>query len=296
MTRFTTVEYMLQTLNLCRTKTMKALTSLWRITYDRKIQPSPTLRDSHENHIRGLIKKHSAKSSEVCAAIKTRLDEYTRPAMKIIEPEIWDAHMDGYPHGHPVVKTHLKSDFGDSEFSDAISNIIGIDERVLSAVDEKYLRLILTHPCGWSPTSPEHANDAWIKFLRAKYTLSGLIPILDSVMYAEELVDFPTGLREWTPPSLFLLATTESYYIYEFIPDEGSGLFIAGKTLEEVYFGLKECRYYRYQEGSWEEIESSPALNEYDEEAYFPVYYRRDRLSRDDGEFYSVEKLKEFPS
>jgi hypothetical protein len=124
----------------------------------------------------------------------------------------------------------------------------------------------------------------------------GLMPILDSIMYAEELVDFPTGLREWTPPSLFLLATTESYYIYEFIPDEGSGLFNAGKTLEEVYSGLKEYRYYRYQEGSWEEIESSPVPNIYNEPAYFPVYLRRDRLTRDDGEFYLVEDLKEFPS
>jgi hypothetical protein len=118
---------------------MIALTSLWRIACDRTIQPSPTLRDSHENRIRGLIKKHSAKSSEICAAIKTRLDEYTRPAMKIIEPEIWDTHLEGYPHGHPVVKTHMKSDFGDSEFNDAVSNIIGINERVLSAADEKYL-------------------------------------------------------------------------------------------------------------------------------------------------------------
>ena len=80
------------------------------------------------------------------------------------------------------------------------------------------------------------------------------MPILDSVMYAEELDDFPTGRKEWLKPSLFLLATTESYYVYDFDPDEGSGLYIAGKTLEEVYSGLKEYRYYTCQEGSWEEM------------------------------------------
>jgi hypothetical protein len=268
MARFATFEYMLQTLNLCRNQTMVALATLWRFASGRVVQPSRILTDSHENHIRGLLKKHSAKLPEVCAAIKARLDEYTRPAMKIIESEIWDAHLEGYPHGYPVVKTHLKSDFGDSEFSDAVSNTTEVNEQVLSAADEKYLRFILTHSSGRSPTSPEHANDAWVKYLRAKYSLIGLMPILDSVMYTEELVDFPPG------PSLFLLATRESYYVYEFNPNEGSGSFIAGKTLEEVYSGLKECRYYRCQDGSWEEIESSSTLKDYDERLYFPVYYR----------------------
>jgi hypothetical protein len=295
MARFATFEYMLQTLNLCRNQTIIALATLWQVACG-KVQPSPTLTDSHENHIRGLLKKHSAKSPEVCGAIKARLEEYTRPAMKIIEPEIWDTHLEGYPHGHPVVKTHLKSDFGDSEFSDVVSNITRVKERVLSATDERYLRFILTHPSGWSSTSPEHANDAWVKYLRAKYSLIGLMPILDSVMYAEELVDFPPGLKEWTAPSLFLLATRESYYVYEFDPDEGSGLFIAGKTLEEVYSGLKECRYYRCQDGSWEQIESSLVLKDYDERLYFPVYYRRDKLSGGDGKFCLEEDLEEFPS
>jgi hypothetical protein len=58
----------------------------------------------------------------------------------------------------------------------------------------------------------------------------------------------------------------------------------------------KTCRYYRCQDGSWEEIEESPAMSNYDERAYFPVYSRRDRVTRDDGEFYLVEDLEEFPS
>ena len=274
---------------------MLALATLWQAVC-RAVQPSPPCTDTHENRIRRRIKKYPAKSLKVRTAIKARLKEYTRPALKIIEADIWDTHLEGYPHGHPVVKTHLKSDFGNIEFSEAVFNITGVKERVLSATDGKYLRFILTHPSGWSPTSPEHANDDWVKYLRAKYSLFGLMPILDSLMYSEEIANFPLGLKELQKPSIFLLATVESYYIYDFDPDEGSGLFIAGKTLEEVYLGLKECRYYRCQDGSWEELESSPSLKDYSDELYFPVYCRRYGPTCDDSEFYLQEELEEFPS
>ena len=262
----------------------------------RSTQSSTTPTDSHENHIRKLIRKHTANSPEVCAAMNARLNEYTLPAMKIIDSQIWPANLERYPHGYPVVKTHLNSDFGDSEFRDAVSNITALNGLALSAADEKYLRLILTHHSGWSATSPNHTDDAWVKYLRAKYSLVGLMPILDSMMYAEELVDFPTRLKEWLKPSLFLLATMGVYYVYDFDPDEGSGLYIAGKTLEEVYAGLKEYRYYRCQGDSWEEMPSSPALKYHNEDCYFPVYYRKDSLLRDDGEFFLEEDLEEFPS
>ena len=275
----------------------QALTTLWQAACGKAVQPPNPKRNPHENCLRGLLQEYPPRSPEVCAAVKARLDEYTRPALKIIDPEIWNTHLEGYPYGHPTVKTHLKSDFGDIEFSDTISNISNVNKQVLSATEEKYLRLLLTHSCGWSSTYHEHANDDWVKYLRVNYSLPGLTPILDSLMYKEELVDFPLGLKEWVEPSLFLLATTESYYVYFFIPDEGSGLFKAGNTLEEVYVGVKEYRHFRYQEGCWEELENNPALKySYDERAYFPVYYRKNRWTCDDGEFCLEEELKEFPS
>ena len=40
----------------------------------------------------------------------------------------------------------------------------------------------------------------------------------------------------------------------------------------------------------------SPALKYHYESCYLPVYYRKDSLLRDDGEFFLEEDLEEFPS
>jgi len=110
----------------------------------------------------------------------------------------------------------------------------------VSPEDEKYLRLVLTHTCGWSATYPEQMHAPWwADFFPVSYSqLKGLVPILDSMAYLKELVDFPDeyGFRA---PRFFLLATPDCYFVYD-VTDGVAGLFIAGKALGEVYQGLKD--------------------------------------------------------
>jgi hypothetical protein len=70
---------------------------------------------------------------------------------------------------------------------DAVSNILRAG-RIFYSTEERFIRLLLTHHCGWSGTSPNHINDAWVKFLQAVYPqIEGLTPILDSCVWPEEI-------------------------------------------------------------------------------------------------------------
>src|SRR5436190_20548709 len=87
----------------------------------------------------------------------------------------------------------------------------------LSPDDEKYLRFLLTHSCGWSATYPKRMNDAWANFFQFSYPhLEGHLPILDALSYAEELGKLPDRLKTPRSKKKFLLATAESYYVYDF--------------------------------------------------------------------------------
>ena len=119
--------------------------------------------------------------------------------------------------------------------ADAIHNIRA-SGRAFTTADERPLRLILTHWCGWSATKSRHRNDAWVNYIRQLYRD---VPILDSVACPEDLVHYPAD--HCSPePSLFLLATRTSYYVFDW---EDMGLCLAGTTLKEVYTGLREMKH-----------------------------------------------------
>jgi hypothetical protein len=70
--------------------------------------------------------------------------------------------------------------------------------------------------------------------------LEGLVLILDSLTYVEELIHLPDGMRPTRPT--FLPATANCYYVYNF--SDGSELMSrAGPTLENVYTGMNDFRY-----------------------------------------------------
>jgi hypothetical protein len=140
------------------------------------------------------------------------------------------------PDSYISIQTHLKSTFVDAV------HLLEHTGRDLSKTDEKYLRLLLTHGCGWSATYPDHMDDSWVKFFHIRYPqLEGLMPILDSMTYPEELVDFPDD-HDFMEPSFFLFATSDRYFIWD---DRGHDLlYFAGETLEDVYTKLKDWRWY----------------------------------------------------
>lgn len=165
------------------------------------------------------------------------------------------------------VQTHLKS-----TFKDAIK-LLTATGRHLSASDEKYLQLLLTHVCGWSATYPEHNDDSWVKFFYARYPqLESLAPILDSMTYREELIDFPDDYS-FPEPRFFLLATADRYFIYDASDWTDDQLYIAGETLEEVYTGLKDWRW-AYSYGSRWDVVEEEGDKYLDPDCYFVTYKR----------------------
>ena len=122
--------------------------------------------------------------------------------------------------------------------------------RGLSFTDENCLRLLLSRSCGWSPTYPEHTRDESVNFFNLRCPqLKGLVPILDSRTYKEELEYFPDGFRFQTP-QFFLLVRSDCYYIFD-ATDGQDCLRIAGKTLREVYTGLRGWRWADSSEDPW---------------------------------------------
>jgi hypothetical protein len=106
-------------------------------------------------------------------------------------------------------------------------------------------------------------------YLQAEYAhLENLQPILDSFTWQEELDAIDALSFQPPEPWLFLLATANSFYVYDF---ENRSMCPAGMSLEEVYTGLKEARYRGDKEGDWDEGPRSFDINPAD---YFPVYIR----------------------
>ena len=81
--------------------------------------------------------------------------------------------------------------------------------------------------------------------------VKGLIPILDSMTYHEE-VEHLWPKRLLKTPSLFLLFSEGSFYVLWCWFDEYPTLYKAGKCLKEVYVGLKNYWYYEScEDGLW---------------------------------------------
>ena len=182
--------------------------------------------------------------------------------MQIFPKGIWPT----LPTARIYVPTHLHSTFVDA------ANLLKATGRTLSPADETYLRLLLTHCCGWSATYREHMDDPWVKFFQIRYPqLKGLTPILDSMTYVEELAEFPDGYHI-EAPQFFLLATADSYFVYD-ATDGEDALRTAGETLEDVYNGMKDCRWADSSDDPWGFVEEEEYLSP---TQYFPTYYRKE--------------------
>ena len=207
--------------------------------------------------LRALLETQPETSEVVKVALKA-VNSFP-PRVQIIPQGVWPKESTN----RISIQTHLKS-----TFPDAVKLLQGTG-RDLSPSDEIYLHLLLTHTCGWSATYPEHMNDDWVQFFNIRYPqLKGLVPILDSVTYREELSSFPFGFL-FKSPRFFLLATSDCYYIYD-ATDGEDGLRIAGKTLEEVYTGLMDWRWADSSEDPWGYYKMEEYL---DPSKYFPTYY-----------------------
>jgi hypothetical protein len=163
------------------------------------------------------------------------------------------------------VKTHLKSIFSHA------TNLLNDTGRTLNADDENYLRLLLTHRCGWSATYPEHMKDSWVEFFHLRHPNLNLVPILDSMTYAEELALLPERMRP-VRPQFFLLANMDSYFVYD-ATDGEEVLFHVGRTLEEVYTGMRDWRWAEVSDDMWEVVRGQKYVLS---SSYFPIYFREE--------------------
>ena len=84
-------------------------------------------------------------------------------------------------------------------------------------------------------------DDDWVsKYLRVEYSgLKTLVPVLDSLTWQEELREYPVRIDPQIP-LLFLLATDDSYYIFNF---DNEALYYAGKSVRDVIRGLRMGAY-----------------------------------------------------
>jgi hypothetical protein len=237
-----------------------------RFSLQRFLPRSTPLFGDRISHLHDLLETHDETSDELSSTLKELETFYPRPPVQIIPKGAWPKEFTISSY-RLSVQTHLKS-----TFSDAV-NRLKATGRTLSPEDEKYLHLLLTHTCGWSATYPEQMNAPWwADFFPVSYRqLKGLVPILDSMTYLEELVDFPDEYHFQTP-QFFLLATPDCYFVYDATDGVAEGLFIAGETLEEVYHGLKDWRWAESSEDPWDFVEEG-------ELGYgrpsFPIYYRK---------------------
>ena len=218
--------------------------------------------DERISRILSLFEIHDETSDTIKSAVKELNSVSSLPQIQVIPKDTWPDH----PKARIYIPTHLKS-----TFEDAV-NLLKATDRNLSTEDEKYLRLLLTHYCGWSATYPGHMDDPWVKFFQTRYPqLKGLVPILDSMTYVEELVDFPEEY-DFDMPQFFLLATSDSFFVYDAMEGEDA-LRTAGDSLEDVYNGLKDCRWADSSEEPWGFVEEEELLSPTN---YFPHYYRKD--------------------
>ena len=211
------------------------------------------------NEIQKRLLETGTASPQIREAVDDLQVAFPMPRTVIVPRGVW--------RNHPYLRitNHVSS-----TFDDAIQNIRSTG-RDFAVSDEHWLRLLLSHWCGWSATKMKHANDGWVKFLRRLYghhSSDGLlVSILDSLTWPEDLVHYPPGYypRE---PSLFLLATPHSYYVFDL---DQLNLWRAGNSLEEVYMGLRAGKHQDAEE-LWPSEEWSPEAGDLNEMDYFPVY------------------------
>jgi len=192
----------------------------------------------------------SPRPRELLKELRAR---YPVPLAEIVDGAVWGLERDKL-----VLRTHAKSNIDDAK-----RNLMNA-ARTISSDEEQDLRGIMSHWCGWSPTTAEHCHDPWVRFLQRNYShLKNLVPVLDSLVWEDEILQYPLG-HPPQEPWLFLLATPSSFYIYDF---QNATMMPAGKTLREVKDGLRSRLWERPE--SWVEEEPHTDESPFD---YFPVY------------------------
>jgi hypothetical protein len=233
--------------------------------------PLPSCRSYFES-VQQLLETQGPDARETTMMLEAMQNHYPRPPTEIVPPSNW-----GW--AFLSQKTHLASDF-----AMALSNAETATNTTLSAADQDTLRVLLTHWCRWSATYPSHAEDSWVRCLEAIYAKDNLKPILDTLFYEEELSELPPELRP-TPPSMFLLANSQSYFL--FVLDDQT-FCLAGSTLSEVYDGLRNYKWHGDNDGDWP---MEPEVETFDFHRYFPSYTGE----RKDGRFDLDYPQAEFP-
>lgn len=227
---------------------------------------------THGDLIRDLrVAVRCGRRQEQEVLLQTLREQYPVPTTDVVRKEVW-----GWTTDRLVIRTHAKADV-----ADAVRNVESTGRKVTSQ-DCETLSHIMLHSCWWSPTGADHRNDAWVRYLRFTYRLVGLQPILDSLIWPNEIAQYPLG-HPPLPPWLFLLSTATKFYVFNF---QDGCMMDAGDTLQEVLDGLREERW--HGEMSWKEV---PEQVEEDPGDYFPVY---DNVPHTEGEHELMREVREF--
>ena len=159
------------------------------------------------------------------------------------------------------VDSHLNS-----TLEDAVNNI----GTPISDTEKTFLQYIIQHEWGWSATPKQHLTASGFRYLQKLYPqIHGLRPILDNCTWPEEAKYMPAGL-EPGPAFHILLASDSGYYFHRM--DEAM-LYEAGKTLEEVFEGLKYRKYMGPggpMNDRWEGVDTCTDF--FEPSQYFPNY------------------------
>ena len=240
-----------------RRLTMRLRNALWRV--DATVRSSPTTERSSsttlpfqqlKKALRQAVASGNREESEHFLEEIRRV--YPVPAVDILPKDVW-----GLQEAKVIFRTH-----GRFDIKDAVANVKRTG-RSVSSDDEALLQLIMSHWCAWSPTVTSHQNDPWMHFLRRDYPqLKGLEPILDTLIWPEEIACYPPG-HGAIPPWLFLLATRDMYYVYNL---EDITMFKVGPELNDVIDGLRKER---WREEFWEIVENATDENP---KEWFPTY------------------------
>ena len=150
----------------------------------------------------------------------------------------------------------------------AVENIAKTD-RIMNPLEKQYLRYILCFNSGWSATAPSHHEDSWMYCINYRFPhIENLKPVLDDMIWPEEIELFPSGYGAGGPGYL-LLANLTTFYFYYYETEE---LLNMGTTLEELYWGLRE-RKWCYQNPPEKRCVVEPDNGEeYDQSDYFPMW------------------------
>jgi hypothetical protein len=199
---------------------------------------------------------------------------YPVPAVDIMDKDVWGLEKDQL-----VLRTHEVSNVNDAKRNLGIAGM-----NITSAEDEILLKYIMSHWCGWAPTRLDHHHDPWLRHLRDEFARLGhLVPILDTLIWPDEITRYPPGSQP-ARPWLFLLASGAEYYVYDF---QNLVMNHAGASLREVFAGLRNRG---WEIGGWDKDDDDGDRNPKD---YFPVYSLR---RNDDGQFKFMGPVHDFPA